>query len=123
MQKCFGLTGLVTIIGNRSLGLVLLLMWLWLPAAMATPGVDNVPDSRHFVVAVGNDSSPYQFTNESGDADGLIVDIWRMWAQKNGYTLEFRATSWRDSMAAVDNREVDFSRRSGDSPSLGCGRI
>ena len=38
---------------------------------------------KHFIVAVGQDSFPYQFATSQGKADGLLGDIWTLGAKKN----------------------------------------
>ncbi|MCJ8271834.1 MAG: transporter substrate-binding domain-containing protein, partial [Psychrosphaera sp.] len=63
---------------------------------------------KHFIVAVGQDSFPYQFATSQGKADGLMVDIWNLWAQKNGYSLEFKLAPWINTLEQVKNGQADF---------------
>ncbi len=59
-------------------------------------------------IAVGKDSYPYQFAADGGKADGLLVDIWKLWAKKNGYILDFKVDSWQQTLKMVESGEADF---------------
>jgi diguanylate cyclase (GGDEF)-like protein len=66
------------------------------------------PAKTHFAIAVGQNSYPYQFANDEGEPDGLLVDIWKLWAQKNGYTVTFKLNTWSGSLAQLESAQVDF---------------
>ncbi len=61
-----------------------------------------------YIVAYGEDSYPYQFTNTEGDADGLLIDLWREWAAIQGHQLTFIGHPWSDSIDFVAKGNVDF---------------
>ncbi len=72
----------------------------------AAPAQAN--DKTHFVIAVGQNSYPYQYANADAEAEGLLVDIWRLWAEKNAYTVEFRLFPWSKSLVELQTGQVDF---------------
>jgi diguanylate cyclase (GGDEF)-like protein len=76
--------------------------------ASTVPQDEISKHKTHFIVAVGQDSFPYQFATNQGKADGLLVDIWSLWAQKNGYSLEFELAPWINTLEQVQNAKVDF---------------
>ena len=49
-------------------------------------------------IALDSDFAPFTFTNAEGQPAGLFVDIWKLWAEKTGKKIEFRAGSWNDSL-------------------------
>lgn len=71
-----------------------------LPSAQGSP--------KHLTVTVGQDSFPYQFGADGAKADGLLVDIWKVWAKKNGYVLDFKVGSWQKTMRMLESGEADF---------------
>ena len=66
------------------------------------------PKPRQFTIAIGKDSYPFQFANAEGKPDGLMVDLWRLWARKNQHSIRFVPSQWSDSLVALDNQSVDF---------------
>lgn len=84
--------------------------------AQNAPNANNLSSSdlqqptqkKKFVVAVGQDSYPYQFGVDGAKADGLLVDIWNRWASRNGYVLEFKVAPWIDTLRMLEQGEVDF---------------
>ena len=83
-------------------------LWLILSANGVFAAQSEPANQRHFTIAVGIDSYPYQFGDDKGRADGLMVDIWRLWAQRNGYTIDFKISSWQQSLAQLEQGKVDF---------------
>jgi diguanylate cyclase (GGDEF)-like protein len=93
------------------LSILFLLMITPLVMAAVSPDVminKTSDDQTHFVIAVGKDSYPYQFATTQGKANGLMIDIWSVWAQKNGYTIEYSVQSWTKSLEMLAQGDVDF---------------
>ena len=59
-------------------------------------------------IAIQSDFPPFTFVNAEGQPAGLFVDIWRLWAEKTGRTIEFRATRWNDSLNSLKTGGVDI---------------
>lgn len=73
------------------------------------PNIDiDKGSKRQFNIAIGQDSYPYQFETTSGAADGLMVDLWRLWARKNNYEVNFMPAQWSRSIELLDQQQVDF---------------
>lgn len=59
-------------------------------------------------VATNQDTYPYQFENSLGLADGLLIDLWRLWSEKTGIDLKFEIYAWHESLTALENQDVDI---------------
>jgi two-component system, sensor histidine kinase and response regulator len=62
----------------------------------------------HFTVAIDQNYMPFTYEDKSGAAQGFYVDLWRLWAKKNNYSVEFVASDWVKSIENVRNKKVDF---------------
>ncbi len=63
---------------------------------------------EHFKVAYDPDYAPFSY-NQANKPHGLLIDIWKLWAKQNNYTIEFiDGKLWDDALELVKNKEVDF---------------
>ena len=69
-------------------------------------GADPVPGI--VVIAMSNNYAPLTLLDANGEPAGMFVDIWRLWAEKTGQAIEFKASSWADSLTALRNGEADI---------------
>ena len=69
-------------------------------------GADPVPGI--VVIAMSNNYAPFTLLDANGEPAGMFVDIWRLWAEKTGQAIEFKASSWADSLTALRNGEADI---------------
>ncbi|MBT5242711.1 MAG: transporter substrate-binding domain-containing protein [Rhodospirillaceae bacterium] len=53
------------------------------------------------------DCVQFHFQNDQNQADGLIIDIWRLWSKKTGIEIEFKAASWEETLRMVGAGEAD----------------
>jgi serine phosphatase RsbU (regulator of sigma subunit)/ABC-type amino acid transport substrate-binding protein len=61
-----------------------------------------------FKVSYDPDYAPFSYSVEN-KAYGLFIDIWELWAKKNGHTVTFiQARSWDDAIALAREGKVDF---------------
>ncbi|WDE10140.1 transporter substrate-binding domain-containing protein [Thalassomonas haliotis] len=75
------------------------------PSSLATQPL--TPDNLGPVtVAINKTSYPYHFINEQGRPDGLAVDLWRLWGDKQGIDVEFLAFGWQETLSKVSSGEV-----------------
>lgn len=58
-------------------------------------------------IAYGSEVAPFQFTNEQGEAAGMLIDVWKLWAEKTGVKVEFVPAPWRESLAMVREGKTD----------------
>ena len=47
---------------------------------------------------------PFQFQNENGEPAGLIIDLWRLWSERTGIEIDFRAATWDETLRMVRKR-------------------
>ncbi|USE39054.1 transporter substrate-binding domain-containing protein [Endozoicomonas sp. SCSIO W0465] len=58
-------------------------------------------------VAYFSDDPPWMFTDSEGQADGLVHDLWELWAEKNNIDIQFIASSPGQIEAQLRRSEVD----------------
>ncbi len=51
--------------------------------------------------------APFEYTNQAGNPDGLIIDFWKLWEKKTGIKVNFKQALWQDTLNMVKNGEVD----------------
>lgn len=55
---------------------------------------------------VGN--PPLKFQNEKGEADGMLIDIWKLWSKKTGVKVNFIEAPFKRTVEMVKNGEADI---------------
>lgn len=74
------------------------------PLMLATPAY-----AQQRVVRVGvYDNSPKIFTNTSGKADGIFIDILKEVARREGWHLRFVRGSWSEGLTRLARGEIDL---------------
>ena len=58
-------------------------------------------------VSYCTDCVPFQFRTTDGDADGLIIDYWKLWSKKTGIAIDFVAAPWAKTLTDVGNGATD----------------
>ena len=53
------------------------------------------------------DSIPFHYTGSGGQAEGVIIDLWKIWSQKTGISIKFIPASWGDTLKMIREGEVD----------------
>ncbi|MBR0564790.1 EAL domain-containing protein [Azoarcus sp. L1K30] len=51
-------------------------------------------DGKTLRVVTDNNYPPYVFLGPDGQAQGYIVDLWKLWEKKTGVTVDFQAVQW-----------------------------
>ena len=59
-------------------------------------------------IAVNKTSYPYHFVTPGGEIDGMMVDIWKLWAQKQGISVDFKLMGWQETLDAVRTGSADL---------------
>ncbi|WP_249555135.1 transporter substrate-binding domain-containing protein [Shewanella sp. 10B] len=54
--------------------------------------------TESLIVVMGEDSFPYQFVDNDGEATGLLVDLWKEWGKRTNTPLVFVARHWNESL-------------------------
>ena len=61
-----------------------------------------------FKISYDPNYTPFSYKQDD-KAAGLFVDIWKLWAKYNNYTVEFvDGVLWEDSISLVKDEKVDF---------------
>ena len=60
------------------------------------------------IIAVGDDSFPFQYENDLGHADGFLVEYWKAWSIATDKEVKFIVTSWPKSIELVKNGGADI---------------
>ncbi|MBU1196610.1 MAG: transporter substrate-binding domain-containing protein [Proteobacteria bacterium] len=69
---------------------------------------NNENIKKTYIVACDSNYSPLTMLNEKGQPAGLFVDIWRLWAQKQGVHIKFIFDNRDGSIRAVEKGLADF---------------
>jgi two-component system sensor histidine kinase/response regulator len=79
-----------------------------LSPTLAFSGTDSEPNAAAtLTVAISRDSAPYYFVDNRGEADGWLVDLWRLWGEKNNTRILFKPDSFENSITMVATGEAD----------------
>lgn len=65
------------------------------------------PYTGKIKIAASIDNMPFHFADENGQAVGMFVDLWKLWAEKTGIKVEFTTVPWAKSLAMVKNGKAD----------------
>lgn len=58
-------------------------------------------------VVTDNNYPPYVFLGPDGKAQGYVVDLWKLWEQKTGTPVDFRAMQWSLAQRSMLDGEAD----------------
>ncbi|MCB2189042.1 MAG: transporter substrate-binding domain-containing protein [Deltaproteobacteria bacterium] len=68
----------------------------------------NFKASDRLVIACSKGFAPYSMLTPSGRPTGLLVDIWRLWAQKASQQIEFRFADWPGARRDLETGAADL---------------
>ena len=60
------------------------------------------------IISIDRAYAPLTFVNPMGRPSGLLVDIWRRWAKATGNRIQFRPSSWSETLESLRAGEVDI---------------
>lgn len=68
-----------------------------------------VAQERHsFIAAASAQSPPFSYLDKNNKPQGMLIDFWNLWAQRNGVDISFVMTSFEKTIELVHNGKVDF---------------
>ncbi|MGB5298668.1 MAG: sensor domain-containing diguanylate cyclase [Thiogranum sp.] len=82
---------------TEKIAFILFFLLAALGASAAT--TSELPD--RLVVANSSSWVPYSFLDQEGQPRGILVDLWRLYADKNNIDVEFKLVDWADSIDLV----------------------
>ncbi|MGB1261502.1 MAG: transporter substrate-binding domain-containing protein [Cognaticolwellia sp.] len=76
---------------------------------MSSVAQENAEDNaKTYRVAINKTSFPYHFVNSENNADGIMVELWRLWAKKQQVNIEFVPLNWQETIAQVQSGDIDI---------------
>ncbi len=60
------------------------------------------------IVACDRNYPPFTQLGADGKAYGMLIDLWRLWAEKTDRRVEFLMTDWPSTLAALEDGKADF---------------
>ena len=86
----------------RYVSLLALLVLLSMP-----PSWSHAAPPDRISVAYSVDSIPFQYTDDNGDPNGIIIDYWKLWSDKTGIAVDFVEATWNETLVMVRDGKVD----------------
>lgn len=65
-------------------------------------------DGKALVISIDRAYPPLTFINAFGNPSGLFVDLWRVWSRNTGRKIQFRPTSWGETLEGLRVGEADI---------------
>lgn len=65
-------------------------------------------NEKPLIIGIDRAYAPLTFLNALGKPSGLFVDFWRSWSEKTGQKIQFRASSWAETIEGLEAEEVDI---------------
>jgi len=86
---------------RHAIRLLLLLLACLLPYPLVAASPERIS------VAYSIDSIPFQYTDENGEPNGIIIDYWKLWSEKTGIAVDFIEATWNETLALVRDGKAD----------------
>jgi ABC-type amino acid transport substrate-binding protein len=84
---------------------LLLVLGLWASVCL---GALEAPPAPPLRIVYNEANPPFKFVDEGGEAAGILIDLWRLWAHKMGVAVEFQAAPWEETLRRVTAGEADL---------------
>lgn len=62
---------------------------------------------ERLTIALSASWIPYSFLNSEGEPRGMLIDLWRLFAEKNDVELAFELVDWHESLELVRRGDAD----------------
>jgi diguanylate cyclase (GGDEF)-like protein len=64
--------------------------------------------AQTYQIAINKTSYPYHFVDNEKHANGMMVELWRLWAKKQNVKVVFVPLTWKETIKQVQNGAVDI---------------
>lgn len=64
-------------------------------------------DGGSLRVVTDNNYPPYVFPDPDGNPQGYVVDLWKLWEEKTGASVDFHAMQWADAQRTILDGRAD----------------
>ncbi len=71
-------------------------------------GKDISTDTESLVVVLYNQYPPMSLVDATGEPAGMLVDMWKLWAEKAGQKITFKLADWPETLASIRNGTADI---------------
>lgn len=61
-----------------------------------------------YSIAINKTSYPYHFIDENSQPNGLMIDMWKLWAKKQGVDIVFVPMTWEQTINQVKDAVIDI---------------
>ncbi|HXE39202.1 MAG TPA: transporter substrate-binding domain-containing protein, partial [Azonexus sp.] len=83
----------------------LLLFLTFVLAGFPAQAEDPPPSSIR--VVLDDNYPPYSFRAANGDVQGILKELWALWAQRTGITVDFQPMEWGKARATMESGQAD----------------
>ena len=60
------------------------------------------------IIACDSNYPPFTQLGADGQAYGMLIDLWRLWAEKTNHRVEFLMTDWPNTLTAIEEGKADL---------------
>ncbi len=71
-------------------------------------GKDISTDGEGLVVVLYNQYPPMSLVDATGEPAGMLVDMWKLWAEKTGQKITFKLADWPETLTSLRNGTADI---------------
>ena len=64
--------------------------------------------SQTLKIVYNPSTPPLKFTDVDNQPNGMLIDIWKFWAQRNNIKIEFIEASWKETLQMVKDGRADI---------------
>ena len=68
----------------------------------------NADNIKKLSIAYNVGNPPLKFLNDESEPDGILIDIWKLWAKKNGINIEFKEAPFSKTVDMVKHSQADI---------------
>lgn len=87
-------------------GVIVSIGWGLLLLTLALSAWAKAPEEP-IIITNSKAWQPFSYINESGQPDGLLIDLWREYARVTGQKIEFRLVDWQGSLDLLHEGKAD----------------
>lgn len=88
--------------------LMLLLTGMVMIAMLLLWPVSAQEIEKTYQIAINKTSYPVHFINQQQNPDGMMVELWRLWAKKQNVDIKFIPLNWQQTIQQVQEGKVDI---------------
>lgn len=90
-------------------GIATLVLWLLAAVPVAAQSTADFVPPKSLTIALDDNYAPYSFRPEHGEVQGIMRDLWDLWAKRTGVAVQFEAIERSKRLKALDAGLVDVA--------------